>query len=207
MIYFQIFAMSLHQVQLDFQQNQIKTTSHFIESSTARLKCYKFRLDQKSASQPNSVNIVPEIIISKAWLFGPATDLKTRSIIYPCTRYRCLIPCPCLLCAHKKHPFCRTPTSEGCNCEECKHNFVNHTKFHAVFHYGCKFCYQITQRIPNFNFSSLDFAKKKYPGLCSTSRRDSNHRCPFSPYFVSPGYKLPLEFFQMWGEKSKERAE
>ena len=181
--------MSLHQVQLNFQQNQIKTTSHFTERSTAWLKCYKFRLDQKIVSHPNSVNLVPEIIVSKSWLFGPATDLKTRSIIYPCTRYHCSIPCPCLLCALKKHPFCRTPTSEGCNCEECKQNFVDQAYFHAVFHYGCKFCYQITQRIPNFNFSSLDLAKKNYPDVFSPSHSDSDHRCPFPPYFVSPGHK------------------
>ena len=46
----------------------------------------------KIVSHPDSVNLVPEIIVSKSWLFGPATDLEKKSIIYPCTRYHCLIP-------------------------------------------------------------------------------------------------------------------
>ena len=34
--------MSYHKVELDFEQNLVKTHSHNIESSTAREKCYQF---------------------------------------------------------------------------------------------------------------------------------------------------------------------
>jgi stress-induced morphogen len=190
--------MSYHKVELDFEQNLVKTRSHNIESSTARKKCYQFSVVKDVVQSANAVQLKQEKIITKPWLYGPATCLKSRTIFYPCKRGRCSIPCPCLLCAYKKHPSCRVASSQGCPCENCRQHFADHVNFHAVFHYGCKFCFQIIQSIPCFNFSALDFKKKLPVGGCFDSNSD------LDPYFVWPDHKLSVKFTDMWCSKRKK---
>ena len=192
--------MSYHQVELDFEQNLVKTRSPNIESSTARKKCYQFSLKKEESPSAKSIHLQQEQIIAKTWLYGPATCLKSRTIIYPCRRYRCSIPCPCLLCAHKKHPTCRVSSCQGCPCENCRQHFADHNSFHAVFHHGCKFCFQIIQIIPCFNFSALDYKKKKLPadGGCYDSTNN------LDPYFVWPDGKVSLKFLDMWSRKREK---
>ena len=202
--YFQNFVMTHHHVELDFEQNLLKTRGHHIESTSVKLKCFKFKLQNGVTAHSNSVHLMPEFIISKDWLYGPATDLATRSILYPCTRYRCSIPCPCLLCALKRHPTCRTPSHEACQCQDCQDHFTDHTQFHAVFHYGCKSCYGISKVVPYFNFCSLDLAKKKFPHGYYDSRINGNRRHPNTPYFVTPDHKMSVEFLQMWSAKREQ---
>ena len=45
---------------------------------------------------------VPVKSINTPWLYGSVTSLVSQKIIYPCTRYRCAIPCECRLCQKKK---------------------------------------------------------------------------------------------------------
>jgi hypothetical protein len=187
--------MSSPWVELDFRLNLIKTKSHNIESSAARSKCYQFGLQKKMFPHDNIVKLEQKKIIGKPWLYGAATTLISRTIIYPCKRYRCSIPCPCLLCAFKKHPTCRVASSQGCPCENCKLHFTDHTKFHAVYHHGCKVCFQIIQRIPCFNFCALDFAKKLPAAGCY----DSNTN--LQPNFVWPNHKVSEEFLKKWCRK------
>ena len=187
--------MSYHKVELDFEQNLVKTSSHNIESSTACEKCYQFSVVKEVSLSAKAVKLKQEKIIAKPWLYGPAMCLKTKTIIYPCKRGRCSIPCPCLLCAFKKHPSCRVASSQGCPCENCRQHFTDHVNFHAVFHYGCKSCFQIIQCIPCFNFSALDIKKKNPDAGCFDNNSD------YSPYFVWPDHKLSVKFTDMWCSK------
>ena len=66
---------------------------------------------------------------------------------------------------------------------------------HAVFHYGCKSCFQIIQCIPCFNFSALDIKKKNPDAGCFDNNSD------YSPYFVWPDHKLSVKFTDMWCSK------
>ena len=86
--------------------------------------------------------------------YGPAADLKTRRVIYPCTYFKCIIPCPCQIC-FRKLPKCRVGATQPCYCVDCQKTFENHNDFHGVFHFGCKFCFQLTRIFPVFNFIFL----------------------------------------------------
>ena len=128
--------------------------------------CHLFSLKAEVSWSSSLTPLLPgkSIRKNKKWLYGPAVCLVTRSVIYPCAHYRCSVPCPCHIC-QKKHPRCRIPSSQPCNCKDCVEHFENHTVFHATYHFGCKFCFQIVKCIPNFNFVVLSSENKKYNGI------------------------------------------
>ena len=67
-------------------------------------RCHEFTIvDEVKVTSP--YQLMPGKCINKPWLYGPAMFLETKTIIYPCSRFRCQIPCPCLLCA-KQPPKC-----------------------------------------------------------------------------------------------------
>ena len=149
-------------MKLDFCQNVLWYACRTVETKDASSKCYNFSIISDHPCDPERVELEPYKLIDQPWLYGPATDLKMKTIIYPCERFRCLIPCPCLLC-EKKNPAC---SSQGkCSCDECKLYRHDHQNFHATFHFGCVSCEDIIRVIPNFNFSTLDKAKKEYVRL------------------------------------------
>ena len=129
-------------------------------------KCHLFSLKSELSLTPSSIPLLPGKSIQKhkQWLYGPAVCLVTRSVIYPCEKYRCSVPCPCNIC-QKIHPICRIPASQPCDCKDCVNHFENHTNFHATFHFGCKFCFQILKNIPNFNFVYLPNENRKSNGF------------------------------------------
>ena len=106
--------------------------------------CHLFEL--KIEDNPKSqgiVNLVAGESITKEWLFGPAST-RDKSVIYPCYRYRCRVPCPCKVCA--KQSSCEV------QAKQCIKNFEDHSRFHATFHHCCKYCDQILEIFPFFNF-------------------------------------------------------
>ena len=120
--------------------------------------------------------------------------LLQKTIIYPCSRFKCAIPCPCMLCA-KKHPTCRVPSTKSCSCQDCSSQFADHKSYHAVFHYGCRSCFQLIKSIPNLNYFFLDIEKKIWPSGCY----DSNS--PLTPMFCQPGHQVSVDFLQKWCRK------
>ena len=171
-------------MELDFCQNVVWYACRTVETKDAQFKCYNFSIISEQPCDPKCVKLEPVKLITEPWLFGPATDLKTRTIIYPCSRFKCLIPCPCLIC-EKKNPSC---SKRGkCSCEECKLYMLDHQSFHATFHFGCVSCEDIVRVIPNFNFFTLDKAKKEFG----------------QPSFDDPKLKTKLtaKFFLMWKGK------
>ena len=95
--------------------------------------------------------------ISKGTMFGPASTLRDKTLIYPCDRHRCRIPCPCQIC-RRKETFCHKPDhrkSSG-DCRECRQDFDDHSIFHRAFHSSCKFCLNIHEVIPVMKFVIRD---------------------------------------------------
>ena len=182
-----------HRVEVDFHLNLVKSSSFTMKSSNFWKKCHRFKVKEPS-NHAHKVKLEPEKIMKNAWLYGPATELSTRKIIYPCNRFKCSIPCGCLLCA-KQHPTCRVSSSTGCSCQDCSKQFADHTNFHATYHFGCKSCYQLVSLIPHFNFYFLDVEKKLLPTGCY----DGNS--PLSLMFSQPDHKLSVDFFEMWSIK------
>ena len=61
--------MSYHKVELDFEQNLVKTRSHNIESSTARKKCYQFSVIKDVFQSAKAVQLKKEKIIAPLDIF------------------------------------------------------------------------------------------------------------------------------------------
>ena len=115
--------------------------------------CHKFSLNDKEAAQSSKVEVLPGKVYSEDWLFGPASLLVSRSVIYPCSRFRCSIPCPCQDCQKLCSPSpCQAlaPVNSPCNCCDCARRFKDHSLFHRTFHTFCKFCIQLVELFPNF---------------------------------------------------------
>jgi hypothetical protein len=103
-------------------------------------KCHIFKFSNVKTSLPTDYfPLMPWKSISEAWLYGPATSLDSRKIVYPCSHFKCAVPCPCLLCS-RVHPRCRVPASEACVCLDCIKHTEDHDNFHSVWHFGCKYC-------------------------------------------------------------------
>ena len=96
------------------------------------------------------LNLLPGHLVKKDWLFGPACEMD-RKVIYPCSRYRCSVPCPCSSCLKLPTLPCKTIAS-CCSCGICNKKFEEHTQFHGTFHFDCKFCYNLVHCLPVFNF-------------------------------------------------------
>ena len=155
-------------------------------------KCYEFSIKNQENKTEENVPLVPATRQCLPWLFGPASSLITRSIIYPCTKYRCSLPCLCLIC-QKNPPTCSVPASEACHCQNCQCHFDNHGLYHAAYHLGCKFCDQMVLAMPQLNFylifnSSEKFRKsdRTYHGYFSGGALDSER----SGVILHPGQKM-----------------
>lgn len=121
-------------------KNARKNRSRGVENSL----CHNFTMiDDDGYSKPK---VLPGKV-SKSFLFGPACDKQTRSVIYPCSRNLCWIPCPCRLCRKNI-------------TRSCSEQFEDHSRYHRVWHAYCKFCDNLLQAFPNFNFWFLNSGKK-----------------------------------------------
>jgi uncharacterized C2H2 Zn-finger protein len=121
--------------------------------------CHSFSINCVSENEgaERSVKLVAGKIETRKWLHGPACALD-KTVMYPCNRYRCRVPCPCKIC-NKHPPSCTVKAS--CNCSDCKEQFEDHKKFHAACHNDCKFCIQLLQMFPAFNFFFMNSEGKK----------------------------------------------
>ena len=126
--------------------------------------CHHFTLKDDETDTPK---VLPGKVISdNSFLFGPACDIQNRSVIYPCNRNRCRIPCPCKLCRGHGGGGGMGPTKTCsksdycCSCSDCNEQLKEHSRFHRVWHESCKFCENLLQCFPNFNFWFLNSGKK-----------------------------------------------
>ena len=150
------------QFEADFHQNLISRRGSKLDrdpftdvfSKALEERCHQFSVKGDISSSPGLVQLVPGKTVKLEWLYGPAMTRASQRIVYPCSRFKCLIPCPCLRC-EKKHPKCRIPATQACSCKDCKTQFDDHSIFHRTFHFGCKFCAQLIRIFPSFNFFFL----------------------------------------------------
>ena len=118
-------------------------------------KCHQFSLGGKEETGEN-IGVLPRKNVKEDWIFGPAC-LLDRTLVYPCSRYRCSIPCPCKTCNTAcKNSACKERSSDSCACSECIGQFNDHSEYHHTYHIDCKFCENILSQIPNFNFWFLN---------------------------------------------------
>ena len=117
--------------------------------------CHKFTCAEPPDPKKTSVFVSPEKSVVHEWQSGPATVLETRTVIYPCVRYKRSVPCRCWICL-KSYPKCRVSMSQGCSCDDCSLHFAEHTQFQRTFKFGSKWCFQLEKIFPHFNFFSLE---------------------------------------------------
>ena len=141
-----------HIFEADFEQDFIKAAGRKVIKSVKCVRCHDFSLKSEFNSVSTAVQLLAGKCVKEKWLYGPAMTIKNRSVIYPCSRYRCSIPCPCLFCCHRL-PRCHVPGSQACVCIDCINHFEDHSHFHAAFHIDCKSCIQLLENIPQLKFS------------------------------------------------------
>ena len=124
--------------------------------------CHEFSLKYPWGSySPTNVPLLAGKTFATKWLYGPACTLDTKSVIYPCNRYKCQLPCPCLICRKlRASPTCQVPQHQSCGCDECIEQFEDHSLYHRTFHFDCKFCANLVMTLPNFNFWFLNKNKR-----------------------------------------------
>ena len=149
--------------------------------------CHIFTLKIKKNDEPRCIKLAPGEHISEKWLFGPASNLQ-KSIIYPCSRYRCQLPCPCMDCCQQP-PSCESSLNSDCTCKRCIEQFDDHMNFHIALHSNCKYCEQLLQVFPQFNFFFMNREKqKKRTGLRIFDTKNIKQCKPCRP----PSKKLSL---------------
>ena len=84
-------------------------------------------------------------------IFGPASSLSDKSLIYPCSHFKCRLKCPCNSC-RENSSLCKNPDHEisaGGGCSECQDDYWEHLLFHLVEHTKCKFCRELASFLPH----------------------------------------------------------
>ena len=152
-----------------------KHFNHYVKSS-----CHEFSVDNvqvrdkymKYSSKVCSVDEVPSLVTyiagkyPEGFLHGPASSLKSKTIIYPCDSFKCQLDCPCHLCRFKQ-PCCITASSTSnftCgDCSFCRQDYDDHLLHHWAHHVLCKFCIQLYEIFPQFSYTVLQ--KTSHRGL------------------------------------------
>ena len=118
----------------------------------AEIYCHNFSIsnsDNSNKPSGSQVGMIAGKISVKEILSGPASDLSTKAIVYPCSKHQCVIPCPCHICC-RKLPICQN--SGQCSCSACLDNFKDHMQYHLHLHLDCKYCNNLINSFPRFNF-------------------------------------------------------
>jgi hypothetical protein len=125
------------------------------------IKCHEF-----SVKDVSPINIQPDELYCEAEvslvagkymeenLYGPASSLVDKSLIYPCTSNKCRLSCPCHRC-RKKSNLCQNASHEkspGAGCTECRDEYWEHLLFHLAEHTFCKYCTEVASFLPHKKF-------------------------------------------------------
>ena len=141
--------------ELLFDQDIIMGSAKKMSDIHEERKCYKFSLGE-SGETKIKIRLLSEEVVNGDWIHGPAC-LFNRKIIYPCSRFRCLIPCPCKICHGVIQIIsCKVDSNESCTCLDCVDQYQDHSKYHRAYHTDCKFCNNIIHIFPTFNYWFLN---------------------------------------------------
>ena len=151
-----------HKFNVKFPKRYLSCQGPNVLGTQLTSKCFSFDLcSAGSGAITEPVDVVPKESVKHQWLYGPATDLASRRVIYPCALFKCSFPCPCLRC-RKIHPKCRVNSSSlSCSCQECYEFFHDHEMYHIIPHLGCRACHQLTSVLPNFNYFFFNMRKEE----------------------------------------------
>ena len=140
--------------------------SHYVKSSCHEFSAESVEFDDKylhySSSTP-PVSKVPSTVTyiagkyPEGFLHGPASSLVSKSIIYPCNKFRCRLDCPCNLCRMKR-PLCLKAenSSNTCgDCSDCRLDYNDHLLHHRARHLRCKFCEKLHETLPQYSYKVL----------------------------------------------------
>ena len=125
------------------------------------IQCHEFSVKEVSPIniQPDTLYCEAEVSLvtgkySEENLYGPASSLMDKSLIYPCTSNKCRLSCPCHICRNKSY-MCQTVSHEkspGEGCSECQNEYWEHLLFHLAVHTFCKYCAEVASFLPYTNF-------------------------------------------------------
>jgi hypothetical protein len=156
---FQILSKMIFDYQLDCENDFLLGSGKNARTNACKdvgnSLCHNFTL-KDTDDETDTPKVLPGKV-SDSFLFGPACDIQTRSVIYPCNRNRCRIPCSCKSCRKRMTKTC---SKSDCCCSDCSELFKEHSRYHRVWHESCKFCENILQCFPNFNFWFLNSGNK-----------------------------------------------
>ena len=152
--------------------------------------------------ESHEIEVNPGEAVQEKWLFGPAS-IMDKSVIYPCfvivASYHVHVEfassSPLLI-------MCEYPDRICCNCVKCIALFNDHGHFHATFHYGCKYCDQLLDIFPSFNFFFLNTEKKNFRGT-----REPPKIVYFSPGRFPPDPKWTVEALQELQRNKSNRCD
>ena len=116
--------------------------------------CHKFALQSTESTNSDKVGLLPGQLVKTDALFDPASK-RNKTVIYPCSQNLCQLPCPCFICIKKPRPSCSCST-DGAVCSNCVEQFSDHSKLHGCLPPNWKFCIQIVNIFPFFNFWFLN---------------------------------------------------
>ena len=145
-----------------------KATTNFDE----KFLCHEFALTKSNVPESLTIELLTVNNVVSSRLFGPASSLESKTLIYPCNRYYCRIPCPCNICHNLMSSSCQVPESYPCSCKVCSCQFQDHSNFHRAYHINCKFCLQLLLIFPVYNFWFLNDAKRVLLYSGSDSKRE-----------------------------------
>ena len=124
-------------------------------NSKHSLRCYFFRVIKVKCENPLFYNseASAEITLvaekkSERTLHGPASSLKEKTLVYPCEKFHCWIPCPCKLCAKKLHYRQAGSEKTDDDFSSRREDFEDHFLYHRAYHAFCKFCINVHEHIP-----------------------------------------------------------
>ena len=140
----------------DFLLGSAENARHKANQDVGNSLCHEFAIRENNG-ETETLKVLPGKV-SNSFLFGPACDIRTKSVIYPCNRSRCRIPCICIQCRKKVTKTC---SKSDCSCSNCSELFTEHSRYHRVWHQSCRFCENILQCFPNFNFWFLNSGKRR----------------------------------------------
>ena len=121
------------------------------------VKCHEFFVKDvtfKGSPTKSRCKAIVSLVTGKyaeSYLYGPASSLSDKSIIYPCQKFKCRLRCPCHRCS-KGCNKCPDPDHEnlaGGGCLECQDEYWEHFLFHLVEHTTCKFCRSVASILPH----------------------------------------------------------
>ena len=93
-------------------------------------------------------------------LFGPASCIKTRQMIYPCESSMCFILCPCFHCKGDHDELASMSRFQI---------YSHHKLYHHARHLKCEFCSNLFECLPNFSYTANFWAGYN---------RQDNYPCP-----------------------------